>query len=291
VVANDTRPNFYYENAGGGKFVEKALAAGLAYNAEGNSEAFMGIDVGDFDGDQLLDVTIPALRTEGFNLFKNLGSMFSDVSVTSGLDAATSSTTGFGPVFLDYDSDGDLDLFFTAGEVRMGRTPAGASSSFQDRYAMADLLVENREGRFVNISAFAGEHFKTRRIHRSCSAGDYDSDGDLDLLVATMGGRPALLRNDTRGGNWIGFRLEGKAPNRDAVGARVWLTAGGRTQLREVTAGGSYLGQRDRRLLFGLGSASRVEKVRVRWSGGQEQTHGEMEIRRYHSLRQAEPKT
>jgi hypothetical protein len=290
VIANDTRPNFYYENAGQGKFVEKALAAGLAYNAEGNVEAFMGVDVGDFDGDQLLDVAIPSLRTEGFNLFKNLGSMFSDVSVTSGLDAATSAYTGFAPVFIDDDSDGDLDLFFTAGEVRMGRTPAGTSSSFEERYAMTDLLIENKEGRFANISAFAGDHFKVRRIHRSCSAGDYDNDGDLDLLVTAMGGKPALLRNDTRGGNWIGFKLQGKAPNLDAVGARVWLTAGGRTQLREIHAGGSYLGQRDRRLLFGLGSASRVEKVRVRWSGGQEQTYGELEIQRYHTLRQAEPK-
>jgi hypothetical protein len=287
VVANDSRPNFFFLNLGNGKFTECALSYGLAYNSEGGTEAFMGIDVGDYDGDGWLDLAIPCLRREGFNLFRNLGKMFSEVSVVTGLDAATSAVTGFSPVFIDYDNDGDLDLFCTAGEVRMGRTPA-VGGSFEERYAMQDLLLENRDGRFVNVTPFAGPDVQGRQVSRACSAGDYDNDGDLDLLVTAMGGPVRLLRNDTRGGAWIGFRLEGRPPNRDAVGARLRLVAGGRAQVRELYAGGSYLGQRDRRQLFGLAGAGEVEELRVRWPGGEERIYRDLEINRYHTLRQEE---
>ncbi len=286
AVSNDSRPNFYFQNDGKGHFTECALVLGLGFNSEGGTEAFMGIDVGDYDGDLLQDLVIPSLRTQGFSLYRNLGSMFRDVSGPTGVDAATSSVTGFAPVFLDYDSDGDLDLFFTAGEVRMGRTPAGAGASFNERYAMADLLLENRNASFVNVSNLAGGCFQERRVSRACSPGDFDNDGDPDLLVTAMNGEAVLLRNDTKGGNWIGFRLEGMPPNRDAVGARLYLTAGGRTLLRENYAGGSYLGQRDRRQLFGLGEVRRIDALRVRWPGGEESSYRDLEINRYHTLRQ-----
>ncbi len=284
MVSNDSRPNFYFENDGQGRFTERGLRRGLAYNGEGGTEAFMGIDVGDFDGDCLLDVVIPCLRTEGFNLFRNLGSMFRDVSVSTGVDGATSSVTGFAPAFLDYDRDGDLDLFFTAGEVRMGRTTAGAGTSFWDRYAMRDILLENRQGRYVNVSGSAGPHFRQRGVSRACSRGDYDNDGDIDLLITAMNGEARLLRNDTEGGHWIGFTLRGTPPNRDAVGARLRLTAGGRTQVSEIIAGGSYLGQADRRVLFGLGDATQVKELFVRWPDGNERRYGDLAIDQYHEV-------
>jgi len=287
AVSNDTRPNFYFRNEGKGRFTECGLSVGLAYNAEGGTEAFMGIDAGDYDGDGLLDLAIPCLRTEGFNLFRNLGGAFSEVSVTTGLDAATSAYTGFAPVFIDHDSDGDLDLFFTCGEVRMGRTEESrAGASFLERYAMQSLLLENRDGRFVDVSNVAGTFFQEKRVSRSCSAGDYDDDGDLDLVVTSMGGEAVLLRNDTRGGHWIGFKLEGKPPNTDAIGARLRLRAAGRAQVRQVYGGGSYLGQRDRRQLYGLGAATAIEDLWVRWPDGSEATYQGLEIGRYHTLRQ-----
>lgn len=288
VVSNDTRPNFCFRSDGRGRFTESALSSGLAFNAHGDTEAFMGIDVGDYDGDGRLDLVIPSLRGEGFNLFRNTGSMFSDVSVVTGIDAASRPVTGFAPVFLDYDSDGDLDLFFTTGEVRMGRTPSGARGTFEERYGMRDLLLENRAGRFVDVTDLAGG-LEARAVSRACAAGDYDDDGDLDLLVTTMSGAARLLRNETEGGRWIGFRLEGRPPNRDAVGARLRLTSRARTQVREVFAGGSYLAQRDRRQLFGLGESGDVDELRVLWPGGRETIHRSLELDRYHTLREPGP--
>jgi len=288
VVANDSRPNFYFRNEGQGKFVECGLSLGLAFNGEGSTEAFMGIDAGDYDGDNRLDLVIPSLRSQGFNLYRNLGSMFSEVSVTAGVDTATSGSTGFAPTFLDVDSDGDLDLFFTTGEVRMGRTEDVQGGTFEERYAMKSILLENRDGHFANVSDLAGPFFSERRVGRASSAGDVDNDGDVDLLVTSMGGEPALLRNDTKGGRWIGFKLEGKPPNRDAVGTRLWVKAGGRLRMSEVYAGGSYLGQRDRRQLFGLGALDRIEEVRVVWPGGQERTYRDLVSGRYYTIRQGD---
>ena len=255
----------------------------------------MGVDAGDYDGDGLLDLVIPALKTEGFNLYRNLGGSFAEVSLAAGLDAATRSSTGFAPVFLDYDSDGDQDLFFTCGEVRMGRTEAvgaveGArdpgTASLLERYAMRCLLLENRGGRFASVSEEAGPFFRVRNVYRAASAGDYDNDGDTDILVTSMGGDAVLLRNDTQGGHWIGIALKGKPPNRDSVGARLVLRSGGKTQVRQIAAGGSYLGQRDRRQLFGLGSSTRIEDLRVRWPDGEETIHADLAVDRYHTIRQ-----
>jgi hypothetical protein len=289
VVSNDTRPNFYFRNDGRGRFTECALALGLAYSWEGSTEAFMGIEGGDYDGDGLLDLVIPCLRTEGFSLFRNLGGMFADHSIGTGLDAATSAVTGFAPVLLDYDADGDPDLFCSTGEVRMGRTSARAGASFTERYAMADLLLENRAGRFVDVSPEAGPALSHRAVSRSVSAGDYDDDGDLDLLITALSDEVRLLRNDTPGGHWIGVWLRGAPPNTDAVGARVRLTAGGRAQIGEVTAGGSYLGQRDRRLLFGIGVAAGADELRVRWPGGAETVLENLEGGQYHEIEQRSP--
>ena len=286
AVSNDSRPNFFFRNDGKGRFTESALTLGLAYDWEGSTEAFMGIDVGDYDNDGLLDLAVPSLRTEGFSLFRNLGGFFTDVSIATGIDACTSSVTGFAPVFLDYDNDGDLDLFFSTGEVRMGRAGSGAAGSFRDRYAMCDLLLENRNGKFVDVSSFAGPAFRHRDISRATSAGDYDNDGDLDLLITSMNGKARLLRNDTKGGHWIGFRLIGKSPNRDAIGARIVLETAGRKQLREIIGGGSYLGQRGRRLLFGLGGARTVSKVTIRWPDGSRTVKTNLKADRYYVVEQ-----
>jgi len=286
VVTNDTRPNFFFVNDGRGRFAEEGLVRGAAFNWEGGVEGFMGVEPADYNGDGLLDLAVPCIRTEGFNLFTNLGGSFREDSVAAGIDAATSGLTGFAPVFLDYDRDGDQDLFFTCGEVRMGKTAAGADASFEERYGMRSLLLENRGGRFADVSQFAGEFFGRRVIARACAAGDYDNDGDIDLLVTVLGGEAVLLRNDTAGGNWIGFAPAGNAPNRDAVGARLRLTAGGRTQTHEIFAGGSYLAQRDRRHVFGLGTAAAIASLEVRWPNGATVTYGSMPINRYHVLAQ-----
>jgi len=286
VVANDNQANFYFQNDRAGHFTESALVQGLAYNSEGRAEAFMGIDAGDFNGDGLLDLAIPCLRTQGFSLFQNLGTMFSDVSVVTGLDKATSPVEGFAPVFIDYDSDGDLDLYFTTGGTVMGN--AGAATSFRDGYAMRDLLLENRQNRYVDVTTAAGPALDRLAVSRACAAGDYDNDGDLDLLITAVNDQTRLLRNDTDGGHWIGFTLRGRVPNRDAIGARLRLTAGGRARVSEIVAGGSYLGQRDRRVLFGLGQLTQVEELLVRWPDGKEMVHHNLPVDRYHELYEPE---
>jgi len=286
VVTNDNQANFYFQNDGAGHFTDVALMQGLACNWSGGVEAFMGVDAADVNGDGLLDLAVPCLRTQGFNLFQNLGATFSDVSVVVGLDAATSPFEGFAPVFLDYDSDGDHDLYFTTGATIMGN--AGAATSFRNRYAMRDLLLENRGNEFVDVTDAAGPPLDHVAVSRACAAGDYDNDGDLDLLITALNDRARLLRNDTHGGHWIGFALTGRPPNRDAVGAKLWLTAGGRVRVSLIVAGGSYLAQRDRRVLFGLGPLTKVDRLLVRWPDGEETVHRNLQVDRYHELRQPE---
>ncbi len=285
-VTNDSRPNFYFVNDGRGRFTESALTAGLAFNWAGRPEAFMGAEAGDYNGDGLLDLVVPSMRGEGCNLYTNLGGSFRDDATATGVEAATNAWTGFAPVFLDFDLDGRLDLFITCGEVRMGRTSAKGGNSFAARYGMRSLLLANRGGRFVGVSEQAGEYFARRQVARGCAAGDLDNDGDTDVVISVIGGQAVVLRNDTNGGNWIGFSLLGKAPNRNAIGARLRLTAGGRTQTSQVYGGGSYLSQRDRRQLFGLGAATAIERLDVRWPNGKTATFAGLPIGKYHVIRE-----
>ena len=267
-VANDGTPNFLYENQGR-RFVEIGLRAGVQYNEDGHAEAGMGVDFGDFDNDGYADLFVTNYSRETNTLYWNDGrGRFADFTAHFGLGAPSYLPLGFGAKFMDYDNDGDLDLYVGNGHVVDNIEQLDADL----RYAQPDLMLRNQGGaHFEEVSDLLGADFVAESVVRGAAAADWDNDGDLDLLTTTVAGRPRLLRND--GGNrqhWIELLLVG-AGQRDALGARVTVTAGGARQVRERQSGGSYLSSHDPRLHFGLGRATKAD-IAIRWPDGQVQT-------------------
>jgi hypothetical protein len=227
----------------------------------------MGVDMGDIDGDGLLDIIVTNLDRQTHSLYRNLGKrLFANITFESGVAEATLRFVGFGAAFLDYDNDTDLDLAIANGDV------IDNVSLFRDStsYAQRNLLLQNDgTGKFKDVGPASGPGFAIKKASRSLSAADIDNDGDLDLLIGNVGDTPDLLRND--GGsksNSILIRTVGTKSNRDGIGARLKLTVGGKVFIREVKAGSSYLSQSDLRVHFGMGGAARAEKLEIRWPSG-----------------------
>ena len=260
-VANDSVANFLFRNTRNLRFVEAALGAGVAVATDGKARAGMGVDAGDYDGDGRDDMMITNLDFETHSLFRNLGDgLFGYATRTSGIGFATLPYVGFGVAFLDVDNDSRLDVAIANGHI-MDNAPLFRSGT---TYAQRKLLFRNGgAGRFVEIGRSAGDGFGLERVSRGLAAGDIDNDGDLDLLVTNNGQTADLLRNDSPHANSLLVRA--LAGTRDAIGARVRVTIAGRTQVREVRAGSSYLSQNDLRLHFGLGDADVVDRVEVTW--------------------------
>jgi ankyrin repeat protein len=269
-VANDSVPNFLYRNLGNGRFEEVGQWAGVAVNRNGRPEAGMGTDFGDIDNDGLLDLFVTNLDWETNTLYHNQGKgLFVDATAERGLGEPSLPLVGFGAAFLDFDNDGLLDVAVTNGNVLDNAKFFREAAS----YAQPKHLYRNSGGgRFREVGAASGPGFATLTVGRGLYAGDLDNDGDLDLLITNNGQRVELLRNDSNrnGGraNALLLHTVGTKSNRDGVGARVILTAGGTRQIREVKAGSSYLGQNDLRMHFGLGSAPRAERIEIRWPSG-----------------------
>jgi len=270
-VANDTQENYFFRGQPDGTFREVGLLAGVAFDEAGSPEASMGVDVADFDQDFRLDLIVPSLRMQVYTLYKNQGEYFTDVSAAAGLSRVTASYTGFNANFLDYDCDGDFDLFFTNGGVRRNEA-AGPGASYDEQYGMPDLLLANDgHGRFVDVSSRAGPYFRERYIGRGSAAADLDNDGDVDLVICNLANRAVLLRNDSRQGHWLVLDLVAKGGRRQFPGTNVWIEAGGRRQRASVHGGVTYLSQGDRRVRFGLGAASSVDRLEIQWPDGTKQ--------------------
>ena len=269
-IANDGTRNFLYHNDGDGSFTDIALRAGAAYNAAGQAEAGMGVDAGDFDNDGDLDLFATHFSHESNTLYRNDGAnTFADISEEAGLAQPSLPFLGFGTFFFDADNDGDLDLFVANGHVR-DRVQLIQPDL---RYAQTNQLFENTSGgAYIDASAFSGPIFQDAHVSRGAAFADIDNDGDLDVLVTNCNEPARLYRNQlTSGAHWLSLRLIGTRANRDAIGARVRLTCGARTQVREVHTSGTYLSANDVRLHFGLGNCTEVDGLEIRWPDGSRQ--------------------
>lgn len=266
-VANDSTPNFLFHNKGKGVFEDVGLPAGVAVGIDGQPLAGMGTDMGDSDGDGLLDIFVTNLDRQTHNLYRNLGKgLFADVTFESGIGEATLPFVGFGAVFFDDDNDMDLDLAIANGDVIDNVSLFRDSTSYEQR----NLLLQNDgSGKFRDAGPIAGPGFALKKASRSLSAGDIDNDGDLDLLIGNVSQTADLLRNDgSNTGRSLLIRTVGSKSNRDGIGAVLRLTVGGKVLVRDVKAGSSYLSQNDLRVHFGMGFAARAERLEIRWPGG-----------------------
>jgi hypothetical protein len=263
-VANDTMPNFLFINKGGGKFEEEGLAAGVAYNEAGKPRSGMGVDSIDVDGDGWQDLFVANIDQEFFSLYRNQKDLtFTDEA--GEIAPATQLLSGWGLKFFDYDNDGDPDLFLVNGHPN----DMVETTTPRVKYKEPLLLFENTGRDFKNVSAQSGSVFSRDFSGRGMAVGDFDNDGDLDVLVSNNGEAPLLLRND--GGNrqnWLGLQLVATRSNPAAVGAIIAWQAGGVKRSRLKTGGGSYLASHDPREVLGLGSVSKIDSVEIRWPSG-----------------------
>jgi enediyne biosynthesis protein E4 len=263
-VANDTLANFLFVNKGGGKFEETGLASGVGYSDAGSPRSGMGVDATDYDGDGWQDLFVANIDQELFSLYHNEKDLtFTDQAGEIG--QATRLLSGWGLKFFDYDNDGDPDLFLANGHP----DDMVESQASKVKYREPLLIFENVGGKYKNVSAQSGEIFKKDFPARGMSVGDYDNDGDIDVLIINNGEAPILLRNE--GGNrnnWLGLNLVATKSNPGAVGATITWTAGGVKRSRLKTGGGSYLSSHDPREILGIGQATKIDSVEIKWPGG-----------------------
>ena len=255
-ASNDAMENHLFRNNGDGTFSEVALRQGVAFGEFGEATSSMAPAFADLDNDLDLDLFVPDMGYS--SLYRNDGEMFLDVSARSGLAEVAGQYTSWAPIIIDIDNDGLQDLFVTNGDAH-------------HLYAEEDMLLLNRGGmRFEDVALECGEYFREAEyVGRGAASGDWDNDGDMDVLVANLGGPAILLRNDWQGDNhWLKLRLRGTVSPSDGRGARVLVRAGEQQWMQEVGATSGYLSSNDPRLHFGLGANATVDRLEVRWPSG-----------------------
>lgn len=277
-VACDQTPSLLYINRGDGTFSEEALLRGVALDENGKALSGMGAAAGDTHGDGWLDIFRTNFSDERETLYRNLGKgNFEDATRAAGLFRNTR-FVGWGCGFFDFDNDGWKDLLLVNGHA----FPEVDRLRLDIRYKDRAILYRNQGGGvFADISERSGPGLLERHPARGAAFGDIDNDGAVEVLINNQNEPPTLLkRSGLSGNNWILLKLEGVRSNRGAVGARVRVTAGGRTQIDEVRSGGSYLSQNDPRLHFGLGRASRIERLEIDWPSGVRQVRRDLSVNR-----------
>ncbi len=265
-VANDASPSLLFRNNHDGTFTDIAVMAGCAYDANGRKQSGMGAAAGDYDHNGWLDIFKTNFSDENTNLYRNLGeAIFTDVTHEARTDV-NDRFVGWGCGFFDPDNDGWLDIFYCNGHVypELERAQMGV------KYREPRVLYRNLgNGRFEDVSGMAGACITTPSTGRGCAFGDFDNDGDMDIILNNMNDYPSLLRCDrTNGNHWIKIHTIGVKSNRSGIGARLKCVAGGLSQIDEVRSGGSYLSQNDLRIHFGLGTATRVDLLELKWPSG-----------------------
>ena len=276
LVANDTQPNKLYRNLRNGKFKDVAIEAGLAFSADGKARAGMGVDTGDIDGSGKTSVAITNFDNEMMGLYQEGPSgAYEDVSMTAGVGAASKNTLGFGCCFLDLNLDGLLDLVVANGHIdETVRNIRGNVGYAQPPH----LFLNEGGGKFKDLAAEAGNSFARPKVGRGLAFADFDRDGDLDLLLTTNNGPAYLYRNDAlKKRSSIRLHLRGTMSNRDAIGAKVRIFYNGRSQIRLIRSGSSYLSQSELAVTFGLGGEQKIERMAVEWPSGFGEEHKDLE--------------
>ena len=270
VVTNDTQPNFLYLNNQNGTFTDHGLSAGVAYDESGLARAGMGVGIADLTNAGRCSIAIGNFSGEPVSLYTQAGiGTFIDKAGATRLTKPTTATLTFGLTFADFNLDGFEDLMLANGHIEPEIEHVRRGWTFEQS---PQLFLNNGRGQFVEVGEEAGEGFRRPMVGRGLSTADIDDDGDLDAVIATVGGAPRLLRNDLPpGNNVVRVRLVGAGKNRAAVGARLRATLGGQTQTRYITTGGSYLSQSELTATFGLGAAETIDRLEIRWPDGESQ--------------------
>ena len=285
LVANDTQPNKLYRNQRNGTFRDVAVEAGIAFSADGKARAGMGIDVGDFDNSGRPGVAITNFDDEMIGLYRaDPSGSFADVAMQRGVGLPSKTTLGFGCAFVDCNLDGSLDLLAVNGHiddtVRNARNVSYAQSP--------QLFLNDGKGNFRELGAQTGGGFSEPKVGRGLALGDFDRDGDQDILMTTNNGPAYLYRNDQNTGNRsIRFRLIGTKSNRDAIGAQVKIFAGGGLQTRIVRSGSSYLSQSELPVTFGLGKRDRIDRVVIDWPSGRSEEFTNLQAGKAYEITEA----
>jgi hypothetical protein len=252
-VANDHMVNYLYHNEGGKKFIDHGILSGLAFNQMGEATISMSVDFADYNNDGLLDLFVS--DDSYCSLYRNEGEgVFTEVSSPSGIASAAAQHVGWSSSFIDFDNDGDVDIYKTNGELK-------------HLYGHEDQLFENIDGKtFKEVSVEHGEYFKKELVGRGACFGDYDNDGDIDAYIMNLNDRGVLLRNNKGNeNNWLMIRLIGSKSNRDGIGARIKITVGDKVQAAQKKSTTGYLSQNDPRLHFGLGSNKKADLIEIIW--------------------------
>jgi hypothetical protein len=287
-VANDSAPAALYRNNRDGTFTDIGIEAGAAFSIDGKPQAGMGVAAGDYDRDGWLDIFKTNFSGDTSTLYRNVGrGIFDDVTFPAGLGINTR-WLGWGCGFLDVDNDGWADIFLVNGhvypEVERLTTEAG--------YAQRKVLYRNLgNGRFEDISEKVGGAVTAPSAARGCAFGDYDNDGDVDILINPVNAYPELLRAETNTKhNWITVKLIGVRSNRDGIGARVRVVTADAAQIDEVRSGGSYYSQNDLRVHFGVGKSQKVKTLEIRWPSGQVDTLADVSVNQFITIKEGSTK-
>ena len=283
-VANDSVPNLLFRNKKDGTFVEEGLISGAALSSDGRPQAGMGVDAADYNGDGLPDLIVTNFSHDYNTLYENgPPGVFTDRSYAAGIAATAGPYLGWGVKLADFDNDGRLDIFIANGHVY----PEVDKHGLGTRYQQQKQLFLNEGKRFRHVTKEVGGALVIEKSSRGAAFGDYDNDGDIDALVVNMNDTPTLLRNDTpRTRHWITLRLVGTKSNGDAIGAKVIVESAGRRQTAIVRGDGSYMSHSDVRAHFGLGEATKVSRVEIRWPSGLVQNVGALAVDQFYVLRE-----
>ena len=258
-VANDHTHNYLWHNVEGKRFEDRGIMSGTAFSQAGEATVSMSVDYADYNFDGLLDMFVS--DDTYCALYENLGNgVFADRGIRSNISMAAAQFVGWSSSFLDYDNDTDVDIFKTNGALK-------------HLYGQEDQLFQNEgDGTFRDVSLELGEYFHRELVGRGACMGDYDNDGDLDIFIVNLNDEAVFLRNNKGNlNNWIILKLTGTTSNRDGIGARVKVTAGGKTQTAQKKSTTGYLSQNDPRMHFGLAQSSKVDKIEIIWPSGKSQ--------------------